>query len=74
MKKLQTALVAATVMGTTALAFSSPADAQWGWRGGYRGFGYGGFGYRGIGYGGYGGFGYRGYGYRGVGYGGYGGG
>ena len=67
MKRLLTALLAATVIGTTALAFSSTADAQWGYRGGFRG-GFGGYGFRG-GYGGGGGYGFRG-GYGGYGYGG----
>ncbi len=71
MKKISTAIIAATIFSASALAMSDTADARWGY-GGYRGIGYGG--YRGVGYRGYGyrGVGYRGYGYRGMGYGGYG--
>ena len=82
MKKILTALTAATIISATPLAMSDTANAQWGRHGFYRGFGYRGVGYggyRGVGYGGYGGVGYGGYGgvgyggYGGVGYGGYGG-
>ena len=77
MKKILTALIAATIFSAMALAMSDTADARWGYGGyrgvGYRGFAYRGYGYRGLGYGyrgyGYGG-GYAGYGYGGYGYGG----
>ncbi len=82
MKKFLTALTVATVIGAMPLAMSDTANAQWGHRGFYRGFGYGGlgwrnggWGYRGLGWGqgGYAGYGYGGYGYGGHGgYGGYG--
>jgi len=68
MKKILTALTAAIVISTAALAMSGPADALWGYRGfGYHGLGrgFGGYAYRGLGWG------FRGYGYRGLwGYGG----
>src|ERR1700733_10420467 len=67
MKKVLTALIAATVFSTMALAMSDTADARWGY-GGYRGVGYRGFAYRGDGYRGLG-YGYRRYGYAGYGYG-----
>jgi hypothetical protein len=69
MKKILTALIAATIFSAMALAMSDTADARWGY-GGYRGVGYRGFVYRGYGYRGVGyrGFVSRGYGYRGVGY------
>jgi hypothetical protein len=55
MKNILTALIAAAVIGTTALPMSSTANAGWGYRGyhgvGYPGFGYRRFGYRGWGYG-----------------------
>jgi hypothetical protein len=80
MKRIFTALTAATVISATVLAMADTANAQWGYRAGFnRGFGYrglgGGLGYRngygvGRGYAGYGG-GYAGYG---GGYAGYGGG
>jgi hypothetical protein len=83
MKKVLSALVAATLISVTPLVMSDTADAQWGWRGGFHrfGYGYGGWGFRRLGWGGYGYGGYRGYagyggygGYRGYrGYGGYGG-
>jgi hypothetical protein len=71
MKKILTALTAATVISATVLAMADTANAQWGYRGFNRGFGY-----RGVGVGlGYRGLGWRGYGYGvGRGYAGYGGG
>ena len=68
MKKILTALTAATVISATVLAMADTANAQWGYRAGFnRGFGYrglgGGLGYRGLGWRGYGaGRGYAGYG------------
>jgi hypothetical protein len=64
MKKILTALIAATIFSAMALAMSDTANARWGY-GGYRGASYGGFAYRG-------GYGYRGVGYRGFAYRGYG--
>jgi hypothetical protein len=71
MKKVLSALVAATLISVTPLVMSDTANAQWGWRGGFHrfGYGYGGWGFRRLGWGGFGYGGYRGYG----GYGGYGG-
>jgi hypothetical protein len=66
MKKIFTALTAATVISATVLAMADTANAQWGYRAGFNR----GFGYRGLG----GGLGYRGLGWRGYGYAGYGGG
>jgi hypothetical protein len=60
MKKILTALTAATLISATVLAMVDTASAQWGYRGFNRGFGY-----RGVG----GGLGYRGLGWRGYGYG-----
>jgi hypothetical protein len=80
MKKILTALTAATVISATVLAMADTANAQWGYRGFNRGFGYrglgGGLGYRGLGWRyGYGvGRGYAGYGGGYAGYAGYGGG
>jgi hypothetical protein len=80
MKKILTALTAATVISATVLAMADTASAQWGYRAGFnRGFGYrglgGGLGYRGLGWRGYGygvGRGYAGYAGYGGGYAGYG--
>ena len=79
MKKILTALTAATLISATPLVMSDTANAQWGYRGFHGGFGYrglgwgrGGWGGAGLryggGYGGYG-YGYGGNGYAGVGYG-----
>ena len=58
-----TAFVAAASMALATFVAATPADAQWGWRGGvgWRG-GLGGYGWRG-GLGWRGGYGWRGYGY-----------
>ena len=49
MKKILTALIAATIFSAIALVMSDTADARWGY-GGYRGVGYRGFAYRGYAY------------------------
>ena len=41
MKKVLSALVAATLISVTSLVMSDTANAQWGWRGGFHRFGYG---------------------------------
>jgi hypothetical protein len=74
--KLTPALLVAASLAIGTLAVSTPADAQWGWRGGWGGWrgGWGGWGWRGAGLGvgvglglGYGLYGlagpYYGYGY-----------
>jgi hypothetical protein len=52
MKKVLSALVAATLISVTPLVMSDTADAQWGWRGGFHrfGYGYGGWGFRRLGW------------------------